>query len=156
MSPTERNILKTVTSFFHSLRHLQSLSSLYLAYFTTRVPDTSATRLRHDRHECNTSETQTTWVHYKYDTSVTQTTQVQQEWKILIFATKRVKTHFLIPIWRMKDYKERNSFILKTTFRKCIIPMPKCVWKGTTKTELCNRKRYIKKYSLCMFPHSYT
>ena len=30
LSPTERNILKTVTSFFHSLRHLQSPSSLYL------------------------------------------------------------------------------------------------------------------------------
>ena len=45
----------------------------------------------------------------------------------------------------MKDYKERNNFILRTTFWKCIVLMPQNAFeKCSTKTELCNRKSYIK------------
>ena len=44
----------------------------------------------------------------------------------------------------MKDYKERNNFILTTTFWKYLVPIPKAFKKCTKKTELCNGKSYIK------------
>ena len=40
--------------------------------------------------------------------------------------TARVKTDFHTPIftiWQMEDYKERNNFILRTDFWKCLFPM---------------------------------
>ena len=75
-----------------------------LVYFTTRVPDTSdtnATRVRHKRHE-------------------------RHEWKTLVLITTQMKTYFHTPIftiWQVKDYKERNNFILRTTFWKCLVPL---------------------------------
>ena len=45
----------------------------------------------------------------------------------------------------MKDYKDRNNFILRTAFWKCHVYMPKCVKKCTTKTKLFNGKGYMKK-----------
>ena len=75
-----------------------------LVYFTTRVPDTSdtnATRVRHERHE-------------------------RHEWKTLVLITTQMKTYFHTPIftiWQVKDYKERNNFILRTTFWKCLVPL---------------------------------
>ena len=66
------------------------------------------------------------------DTSDKSATQVRHEWEILIFITARIKTYFQTPIlaiWQMKHYEERNNFILRTTFEKCLIPMPKCIWK---------------------------
>ena len=50
-----------------------------LVYFTTRVPDTSATRAEHDRHECDTSATRVLHQRHECDTSATQTTQVRHE-----------------------------------------------------------------------------
>ena len=41
----------------------------------------------------------------------------------------------------MKDYKERNNFILRTTFSEM---SQNAFEKCTTKTELCNGKSYIK------------
>ena len=29
----------------------------------------------------------------------------------------------------MKDYKEKNNFILRATLWKCLVPMPKCIGK---------------------------
>ena len=99
--------------------------------------------------------------------SATRTTGVWHEWKILIFITTRVKTYFHTPIlaiWQMKDYKERNNFILRTTCWTCLFPIPisNAFEKCTTKTELCNGKGSIKSYKLdcsckrpCTFPHSY-
>ena len=64
------------------------------------------TSARHERHECYTSET--------------RTTRMWHEWKLHtpVFA-----------IWQMKHYKESNNFITRTNFCKCLLPMPKCVWK---------------------------
>ena len=53
------------------------------------------------------------------DTSATRTTRVRHEWKILTLITTRVKTYFhalIVTIWQVKDYKERNNFILRCTF----------------------------------------
>ena len=61
----------------------------------------------------------------------TQTTLVQYKWKFFILIMTWVKHIFYTPIWaiwQMKDCKERNSFIFRTTFWKCLVPMPKCVW----------------------------
>ena len=105
---------------------------------TTRVQhecgrsDTSATRVRQERHECNTSATRVLHQQHECDTSATGATRVRHEWENLILITTRVKTYFHVPvltIWQMKDYKERNNFILRTTFRKRLVPMPKCIWK---------------------------
>ena len=109
---------------------------------------TLALRVRHERHECNTSATRVLHERHVEDTSATRTTQVRHEWKFLILITAQVKKYFHTPIftiWQVKDYKERNNFILRTNFCKCLIPMPKCVKKCTTKTELFNGKSYIKK-----------
>ena len=86
--------------------------------------DMSSTRVLHEQHECDTSE------------------------KFLILITKRVKIHFHIPmftIWQVKDYKERNSFILSTAFGNASFPCQNGFENCTTKTELSNGKSYVKK-----------
>ena len=68
--------------------------------------------------------------------------------KLLILITTRVKAYFLIPVftmWQVKDYKERNNFILSTTFRNASFPCENEFEKCTTKTGICNGKIYIKK-----------
>ena len=40
------------------------------------------------------------------------------------------ETYFHTPvftIWQVRGYKERNNFILRTTFQKCLVLMLKCV-----------------------------
>ena len=54
-----------------------------------------------------------------YNTSGTQTTRVWHEWKDLILITTQVKTYFhtiFLAILQMKDYKERNNFVLTAIF----------------------------------------
>ena len=102
---------------------------------TTRVPDTSdtnATRVRYERIEWGSSKTLVLYDRHVCDTNVTRTTRSRHESKILVLITTYMKTYFHTPmlaIWRMKDYKEGNNFILRTTFWKCLVSMPKCVWK---------------------------
>ena len=89
--------------------------------------DTSATPARH---EWNTSYTSATQVRHECETSATRTARVRHEWKNLILITTLVKTYFhtlIFTIWQVKDYKERNNFILRTSFWKCVASMPKCV-----------------------------
>ena len=80
---------------------------------------------RHGRHECYKNDT-------RCDTIPTKTTRVRHEWKLLILIMARVcrKTYF--QTWQMKDYKERNNFILRTTFWKCLVPMAKVHHKNWT------------------------
>ena len=85
------------------------------------------TRVRQERHECNTSATLAAGVRlkcYTNDTSPTRTTQVGHEGKILILITTLVKTYFytlLCTLWQVKDYMERNNFILGTMFWKYLV-----------------------------------
>ena len=91
------------------------LNNFDLVYFSTRVPETSNTSATQARRECDTSAMRKTSVRqecYKNDTSTTRV-------EILILVTTRVKTYICIPIltlWQVKNYKERNNFILKTAF----------------------------------------
>ena len=74
------------------------------------------TSIRHERHEC--------------DTIATRTIQVRHESKILILIMALVKMCFHTPtftIWQLKDYMERNNFILRTILWKCLFAIPKCV-----------------------------
>ena len=98
--------------------------------------NSSPTKMTRAWHECNTSETKrhecNSSAHkcYTNDMSPTRTTRVRHERKILILITTRGKTYFHTPalaIWQMKDYKERDNFILRTTFWKCLATMPKCL-----------------------------
>ena len=98
--------------------------------------------IRHEWHECDTSdtnvtrcntsdmiETRATQVVHDCDTSATRTTRVRHEWKILILIAARVKTYFYIlifTIWQVKGYKGKSNFILRTTFWKCLVFIPKC------------------------------
>ena len=94
------------------------LSERDLIYFTTRVLNTSdmiATRVRHEGNK-----------------TATRTTRVRQKWKILILITTRVKIFFhttMLTIWQMKDHKERNSFIPRTIFWRCLLSIPKYIWE---------------------------
>ena len=68
--------------------------------------------------------------------------------KIIILINTQVKTYFHIPIftiWQVKDYKERNNFILSATFGNPSSPYQNAFENCTTKTEICNGKSYIKK-----------
>ena len=75
----------------------------------------------------NTSAIHGAW--HEWDTNNTgarRTTQLSHEWKILILITTRVKTYFHTPIlaiWQMKDYKERNNFILRSV-KDYLLEMP--------------------------------
>ena len=91
---------------------------------------TRATRVRQERHECNNSNTSATRVRqkkkkkhecYTNDKSATRV-------KNFDFDNDVGKNIFLQSyIWQVKDYKERNNFILRTTFWKCLVSMSKCV-----------------------------
>ena len=84
--------------------------------------NTSATGVRHGQHECDTSAARVLHKRHEYDMSE----------KFFILITTRVKTYFQTSIFtlrQVKNYKERNNFILRTNFWKCLIPMPKSIWK---------------------------
>ena len=104
-----------------------------LVKFTTGVPDmnnTSVTEAIPMRHESDTSKTGVTRFQQGCDTNNAIATRM----KIFGFDTTRVKTYFHTPILavcQMKDYKERNNFILRAT-----------IWKRTKKIKLCNGKSH--------------
>ena len=106
-----------VTSVFGVVlfHHTRSNDSRIQSILEIRVPDTS-----------DTSATRTT----ECDTSETRATRVRQECYTNDTNATRVKTYFhtfILTLQQMKDYKERNNFILRTTFPKCLAPMPKCI-----------------------------
>ena len=85
-------------------------------------------RMRDERHECDTSDTSATQVRHECYTNNASATQV----KNFDFDNDTNKTYFhfhtsIFAIWQVKDYKERNNFIRRTTFWKRLFPMPKCV-----------------------------
>ena len=90
------------------------------------------TSARHEQHECDTNDTSATRVRRERHECDTSATRVLHEWEILILITTIVKTYFhttILAIWQMKDYKERKNFIIRITFWKCFVPMPKYIWK---------------------------
>ena len=101
---------------------------------------TQATRVRLEQHKCKASATQVLHKWHKCNTSVARTTRVWHEWKILNLIMTRVKTYFHTPVFttrKMKDYKERNNFILRTTF----LEMPRSHAKMSLKSA--SQKRSI-------------
>ena len=117
------------------------------------MPDSSDTSATGMQQECNTNERQrVTWVQHTCDMSPARTTRLRHKWKILILITTRVKTYFHTPILticQMKDYLEKNNFISRTTFWKCLLPMLKCIWKvHHKKRALKLQKLYHISYKL--------
>ena len=105
-----------------------------LVYFVTRVPDTSDTNDR--------SATQTTRVQHEWDTSDTSATQKRHECYTNDTSATRVRnfdfdndmsenkfSHPYISYMANERLHGENNFILRTTFWKCLVPMPKCIWK---------------------------
>ena len=101
------------------------MGSNNLVYFTTLVSgtsDTSATRTTRAQHECNNSATRTTRVRHECYTNDTSATRV----KHFGFHNNTSEDIFSHPdISYMAN--EKQNFILRTTFWKCIVSMPKCV-----------------------------
>ena len=109
---------------------------------------TLTTQVRHEKHECNTSETRVVHERHDCDMSATQMTRVWHESKILVLIATRVKLYFYILIftkWQIKDYKERNNFILRTTFLHVLFPCRNAFKICTTKSWLFSSKSYVKK-----------
>ena len=108
-------------------------------------------------HECDTSKTRATRVGYEWgtsDTSATWTTLVRHKWKILILITTRMRTYFHTPvfiIWQVKDYKEKNNFILRTTYWKNLAPCQNVFQKCVTKTVLCTQQKHDVVSTLCVY-----
>ena len=112
---------------------------------------------KHERHKCDTSDTNATWMQHEWETSETQVLHERHQCdmsakplKKLILITTRVKTYFHTPIftiWQVKDYKGRNNFIVRIT--KCPVPMPKYVCENAQqKMNFVITKVISKKYIL--------
>ena len=115
---------------FQNLWHVTQSEAIYSNL--QHECQTRAKRVGHEQHECNTSVTlairvrhECTQVRHECYTNDTSATRA----KNFDFAATRVKTYFhilIFTIWQVKDYKERNNFILRTTFWKCLFSMPEC------------------------------
>ena len=118
------------------VKYLEYVSFLSCANIRfSLIYNTSATQVPHEWHKCNTSATRTTRVRHKRKNN---------------YASNNIFPHLYIyySIWQVKDYKERNNFILRTTFWKCLVPMPKCVWKAPRKLNFLMANGISKSYTL--------
>ena len=156
LTPNSLSLLLLVTSKFlfwqyyalSSVKIRQACSKVLLSinYFNRRLWNTfkntfwwsSLLSNTSARRECDTSATR---VWHEWDTSDTIAAQVLQKRHECDTGEKPL---LKVTIWQVTDYKEKNNFILKTTFWKCLVPTPKCVWKVHHKIELFNGKTYIK------------
>ena len=125
---------------------------------TSNTSETRATRVQH---KCNASATLMTRVRHGCYTNNTSATRM----KNFDFVTIRVKTYFhtvIFTIWQVKDYKERNTLILRTTFWKSLFSMTMHLKSAPQKLNLLMAKATSKSCALdcsykccCTFPHSY-
>ena len=93
--------------------------------------DTSATRTKRVRHECYTNDTSAIRVkNFVFDNETNE---------------ENIFSHPYISYVANERLQEKNNFIRKTTFWKCMVSMPNAFEKCTTKTELCNSENCIKK-----------
>ena len=101
---------------------------------------TRATRVRHERHECNTSDMSVIRVRHQQhecDTNATRGLHERHERDTSVArvrnfdfdndTSENIFLYAYISLWQIKDYKERNNFILRTIFWKCLVLIPKCV-----------------------------
>ena len=95
--------------------------------------DTSATQVQH---ECCTNNTSATRVRHECYTNNTSTTRVLHERhkcdtseQILILITTQVKNNPILQVTSERLQGE-EQFHSKYYLWKCLIPMPKCVWKA--------------------------
>ena len=102
--------------------------------------DTSATRATQMQHECDTTDTNRTRVRHECDTSETRTTRVLHECYTNDTSATRLKnfdfdndtgknifSHPYIYYMTSERLQGEEQFKLRTTFRKCLVSMPKCV-----------------------------
>ena len=73
--------------------------------------DRSARHVLHKQHECNTSVTRVQHESYKSDRSATRVKNFDFDNE----TNKKIFSHPIFTICQVKDYKERNNFILRTT-----------------------------------------
>ena len=113
------------------------------------MPDTSETitkRATRARHEWDKSKSSATEVRHKCYTNDTTAAQVNN-FEFYNDTNKNIISHayiyFMAKIKEIKDHKDKNNFIVRTTFWKCFVPMPKSVWKVHHKNwSLQYRKLY--------------
>ena len=128
--------------------------------------------MRHERHESDTSNTSATRVRHEWYKCSTSATRVLHKWnecdtreKFLVLITTLVKTYFhirIFTIWQVKDYRERNNFILSTTFDDSSFHAKIRLKSAPQKLDFLMVKAISKSYTLecsckfpCTFPHIY-
>ena len=150
-----------------------------LVYFTTRVPDrsdtsaTRTTRVRHERQECNMSETGATRVQHECDKSAIPTTRVRYECyrsnksatRVRNFdfdndASENIFSHPCINYMTNERLQGEQQFHSKNYLSEIPRSHAKMHLKSVTKKlNFVMSKIYTIdcscKYS-CTFPHSYT
>ena len=84
------------------------------------MPDTSDASATQVWHECYTNDTSATQLkNFGFDNDT----------------SKNIFLHPYIYYMASEDYKERENFILKTIFWKCLVPTVKCIWKVHHKNQ---------------------
>ena len=127
--------------------------------------DTNATRKGHEQHECDTSATRVLHERHECDTSATRTTRVRHEWKIFDFDSNTSKTMFLHPyIYYMaserlqgeEQFHSRNYLLEMSRFHAKM-----CLKSAPQKLNFLMEKDISKSCTLdcsckcpCTFPHS--
>ena len=117
-------LLVRAKSFFFLNKDFKT--ALISSFMLLLMSATRTIRMQHKWHESDTSETRATQLRRKCYTNDTSATRV----KNFDFVMTRIKTYFhtlIFTIWLVKDYKERNNRIPRTTFWKCLFALPKCV-----------------------------
>ena len=151
-----------------------------LVYFTTRVPgtsDTSATWVRQEWHECNTSETRATRVQHNCETSATRTIRVRHECYTNDTSATRVRnfnfdndtsenifSHPYISYTANKRLQGEEQLHSKNYLLEMPLSHAKMHLKSAPQNvNFVMAKAISKSYTLdcsckcsCTFPHSYT
>ena len=113
------------------------------------------------RHKGKTSDMSATgmiWLQQKWDRNGTSKTQVWEECYRNNTSATRVKnfdfdndksknifSHQYVSYMTNERLQGVEQFHSRSTFWKCLIPIPKYVWKVYHKTELCKRQKLCQK-----------
>ena len=122
----------------HSLQC--DLENLHALFDISKRPSLSYnTSPRHKRHECDKNTTRTARMRHECNTNDTSATRVKN-FDFYNETSENIFPHPILALWQTKDYKERNSIIVRRDSSPCQSTFEKC----NAKTELCNPKSYIQ------------
>ena len=127
--------LPTMTQNIYTISQARfSIVKLFLILFYIRSSLFYNISALHEQHKCDTSDMSLTRALHERserDTIATQMTRVQKRVKNFDFDNDMSENIFSHPYisYMANQSLERNTFILRTTFWKYLVPMPKFDWK---------------------------